>query len=282
MNAQTSITLVTPEDAPLAIFGDKVQQPRWSGCSRRTAFSTITSAHCETPAPGELTLHPGGRTLTRRADPCAPGAVRPVHAGRAEGLTRRLHPDRLALPGPRPGARLGRRRRDRLRRQARRDRGPAGDTAARAIAALAGAPVQPEPFHPIIRAVLLSLDKPKYLSAHITGGHGSNSEISDTPSWTAVGQDRRQVPGSVSSRSAAASQGGQHERRAGSGSAETIGIVIADDHAVVRAGSSNCSARSPTWRSWPRRATSMTHGASCAATIRGCSSWTSTCRAGRA
>ena len=58
------------------------------------------------------------------------------------------------------------------------------ETAARAIAALAGAPVQPKPFHPIIRAVLLSLDKPKYLSAHITGGHGSGSEISDTPSWS--------------------------------------------------------------------------------------------------
>jgi hypothetical protein len=60
--------------------------------------------------------------------------------------------------------------------------------AARAIASLAGAPVQPEPFHPIIRAVLISLAKPKYLSAHITGGHGSSSEIGDTPSWSATGK----------------------------------------------------------------------------------------------
>jgi sulfide:quinone oxidoreductase len=62
------------------------------------------------------------------------------------------------------------------------------DTAAHAIAALAGAPVQPQPFHPIIRAVLVSLDKPRYLSAQITGGHGSSSEFGDSPSWSAIGK----------------------------------------------------------------------------------------------
>jgi hypothetical protein len=36
--------------------------------------------------------------------------------------------------------------------------------------------------------MLLSLDQPKYLSAQITGGHGSSSEISDTPSWSPVGK----------------------------------------------------------------------------------------------
>ena len=37
---------------------------------------------------------------------------------------------------------------------------------------------------PNIHAVLLGGDKPLYLSAHITGGHGSSSEVSDTPSWS--------------------------------------------------------------------------------------------------
>ena len=58
------------------------------------------------------------------------------------------------------------------------------DTAAREIAALAGAPVERAPFHPVIRGMLVSLDKPKYMSAQIAGGHGSTSEISDTPSWS--------------------------------------------------------------------------------------------------
>jgi hypothetical protein len=62
------------------------------------------------------------------------------------------------------------------------------DTAAEAIAALAGAEVNPGPFHPTVHAILLGGDKPLYLSAHITGGHGSSSEISETPSWSPAGK----------------------------------------------------------------------------------------------
>ena len=57
------------------------------------------------------------------------------------------------------------------------------DAAAEAIAALAGAPVEPKPFHPVIHGILLSLQEPLYLSAHLTGGHGSRSQISDKPTW---------------------------------------------------------------------------------------------------
>jgi sulfide:quinone oxidoreductase len=58
------------------------------------------------------------------------------------------------------------------------------DTAAEAIAALAGAPVEPQPFHPVLRAILLGADKPLYLSAQVTGGHGSSSQISEEPGWS--------------------------------------------------------------------------------------------------
>jgi sulfide:quinone oxidoreductase len=58
------------------------------------------------------------------------------------------------------------------------------DTAARSIAALAGAPVTPEPFNPVIHGMLLTGDKPLYLTARITGGHGFSSEITDTPTWS--------------------------------------------------------------------------------------------------
>jgi sulfide:quinone oxidoreductase len=60
------------------------------------------------------------------------------------------------------------------------------DTAARAIAALAGAPVRPTPFHPVIRGVLMTGEKPRYLSARITGGHGFNSQITEAPTWSPV------------------------------------------------------------------------------------------------
>jgi sulfide:quinone oxidoreductase len=56
--------------------------------------------------------------------------------------------------------------------------------AAESIAALAGAPVQPSKFNPVIHGTLLGAEKPLYLSAHITGGHGSASEVGEKPTWS--------------------------------------------------------------------------------------------------
>jgi sulfide:quinone oxidoreductase len=58
------------------------------------------------------------------------------------------------------------------------------DAAAEAIAALAGVAIEPSPFHPVIHAILLGGEKPLYLSAQITGGHGFASQVSDTPTWS--------------------------------------------------------------------------------------------------
>ncbi len=55
------------------------------------------------------------------------------------------------------------------------------DTAAEAIASLAGAPIEPQQFQPVIHGMLVGGRKPLYLTAHITGGHGSSSEVSETP-----------------------------------------------------------------------------------------------------
>jgi len=56
--------------------------------------------------------------------------------------------------------------------------------AAESIAALAGAPVAPHRFQPVIRGMLLTGDKPLYLTARLTGGHGFSSEVSETPMWS--------------------------------------------------------------------------------------------------
>ena len=180
MNVKISITLVTPEDAPLAIFGSAVSDTV-GGLLEENGILTITSTHATTPAPGQLTLHPGGRTL--HADriialpelfgPSAPGVPDasadgfiPVTAHcRVRGLDRVYAAgDATDFPVKFGGV---------AAQQA--------DTAAEAIAALAGAPVEPKPFHPVIHGILVSLQKPLYLSAHLTGGHGSSSKISDTP-----------------------------------------------------------------------------------------------------
>lgn len=57
------------------------------------------------------------------------------------------------------------------------------DVVAQSIAARAGAPVAAELFHPVIRGMLLTGDKPLYLTARIAGGHGFSSEITDSPTW---------------------------------------------------------------------------------------------------
>jgi sulfide:quinone oxidoreductase len=55
------------------------------------------------------------------------------------------------------------------------------DTAAQAIASLAGAPIEPQPFNPVIHGMLVGGQKPLYLTARITGEHGSRSRVSETP-----------------------------------------------------------------------------------------------------
>jgi hypothetical protein len=38
----------------------------------------------------------------------------------------------------------------------------------------------------VIRGVLMTGDKPRYLSARVTGGHGFNSQITEAPTWSPV------------------------------------------------------------------------------------------------
>jgi sulfide:quinone oxidoreductase len=57
------------------------------------------------------------------------------------------------------------------------------DTAAAAIAQLAGVGVEPAPFSPELRGKLLTGGKPLYLSARVVGTQGFESEVSETPSW---------------------------------------------------------------------------------------------------
>jgi sulfide:quinone oxidoreductase len=185
-NVEVSITIQTPEDAPLAIFGD--------GASKAVAdllagsrIEVITSAYCEIPQPGVIDVSPGDRrlqvdrviALPELAGPSLPGLTEgengfiavDVHC-RVRGLEREYAAGDATDFAVKHGGIAAQQ----------------ADTAAEAIAALAGAPVEPEPFHPIIRGMLLTGGKPLYLSAHITGGHGFQSEASEHPSWAPAGK----------------------------------------------------------------------------------------------
>jgi sulfide:quinone oxidoreductase len=62
MDIALSISILTPEDAPLAIFGSGVSSAM-SDLLARARIQTITSAYVEIPSNGRLVIHPGDRRL---------------------------------------------------------------------------------------------------------------------------------------------------------------------------------------------------------------------------
>ena len=57
------------------------------------------------------------------------------------------------------------------------------DAVAEAVAATAGADLDPQPFHPVLRGLLLTGSTPEYLRAALDGGHGETSAVSDEALW---------------------------------------------------------------------------------------------------
>jgi sulfide:quinone oxidoreductase len=182
MNVDLTTTIITPETSPLAIFGPKASEAVAERL-KRAHIETVNSAYVEIPSTGEVVINPGDRHLHVkrvialpelygpsirgiplgdhgfiRVDPY--GRVRDVEAVYAAG-------DAVDFPIKHGGV---------SSQQA--------DVVARSIAAVAGAPVRPEPFNPVIRGMLLTDDKPLYLTAKLTGGHGFSSEITDAPTWS--------------------------------------------------------------------------------------------------
>lgn len=62
------------------------------------------------------------------------------------------------------------------------------DAAAEAIAARAGAPLEPTPFRPVLRGLLLTGAIPRYMRAEVSGGRGEDWEVSERPLWWPPGK----------------------------------------------------------------------------------------------
>jgi len=183
MNIELSITIATPEAAPLAIFGlgasDAIRR-----LLEESGIVTICSAHCEIPGPGRIEFRPGSREL---------------HVDRIVAMPELLGPSVPGVPLGSSGGFIPIDPQCRVRGLecvyaagdaadfAVKHGGIAAqqaDVAAQSIAALAGLAAEPPPIHPVIHGMLLTGGKPRYLSAQITGGHGSSSEITDYPTWS--------------------------------------------------------------------------------------------------
>lgn len=183
MNIELSITVATPEDAPLGIFGSAVAEGVRAQLEQH-GILTLTSAHCEVPAPGHVSVHPGARelqvdrviALPELAGPAMTGVPATADGGfipvdrhcKVHGLERVFAAGDATDFAIKQGGIAAQQ----------------ADVAAGEIAALAGLQVERRPFHPHVRAILLGTNRPLFLSANVTGGDGATSQISGKALWS--------------------------------------------------------------------------------------------------
>ena len=182
MDVGLSIAIVTPEEAPLAIFGSGASEAV-SKLLRDSGIEVFASAYAEVPRWDTVVVNPYDRRLEVDRVVALPElygpAVRGLPAGEHGFIPVDVHAkvrgiERVYAAGDATDFAL-------------KHGGVASqqaDAAAEAIAALAGAEIDPKPFHPTVDGMLLTGGAPRYLRAHITGGHGFSSEVSEEPLWT--------------------------------------------------------------------------------------------------
>jgi sulfide:quinone oxidoreductase len=174
------LTVVTPEDAPLQLFGRRVGEQMGDLLAER-GIGVVTGAHPVGFADGRLEVVPGDPLETeavvslprlegRRIDGVPhdeDGFVAVDDHGAVIGLERVYAAgDVTGFPVKQGGI---------ATQQA--------DAVAAAIAADVGCEVEPAPFDPVLRGVLWTGAEPRYLYGRPTGGGGEVSLLADAPPW---------------------------------------------------------------------------------------------------
>jgi sulfide:quinone oxidoreductase len=184
MNVELQTTIVTPEDSPLAIFGAQASEGV-AALLEQAKIKTITSAYAEIPSLGEITISPGERHVHAERIVALPELYGPSVRGIPLSDHGFIRVDRCGHVDDVDGVYAAGDATDFAVKQGGIGAQQA-DVVAESIAALAGADVEPQPFAPIVRGILLTYDKPRYLKAQITGGHGFSSEFGTEPTWEPV------------------------------------------------------------------------------------------------
>lgn len=186
MDVELEMSIVTPEESPLAIFGGKASDT--VGVLLGDAgIKTITSSYAEVCSPGEILIDPGDRMLRVDRIVALPELYGPALRGLPVGRHGFIRVDRFgSVPGVGPVFAAG----DAVDFAVKHGGISAqqADIAARSIAALAGANVERWEFRPVLKGMLLTGARPLYLSARITGGYGFASEVADAPMWSPAGK----------------------------------------------------------------------------------------------
>ena len=175
------LSLFTPEEIPLGIFGNAASVAV-GGLLRDSGVAVHTSSYAVPSAPGSLDIPPGERQVAidrvvtvpglvgprLRGIPCDPeGFLQTDAHGRIVGVDGVFAAgDATTFPIKQGGL---------ATQQA--------DAVAEAIAASAGVELDPQPFRPILREVLLTGGPARYLRADIGGAAGEDSTISQHALW---------------------------------------------------------------------------------------------------
>jgi sulfide:quinone oxidoreductase len=179
--ADVELTLVTPEEEPLGIFGSPASAAI-RGLLEESGIVLHTGSYGVPGPPGWLDVSPGERRMPVECIVTLPRLLGPRLRGVPSGHDGFLHTDahgRLAgldgvfaagdattFPIKQGGL---------AAQQA--------DAVAEAIAAAVGANVDPQPFRPVLRGVLLTGGPARFLRADISGGAGDDSIIAGDALW---------------------------------------------------------------------------------------------------
>lgn len=177
-NGDARVTVVTPEQVPLEVFGRRAAA-RVEALLDERGVELIAATHPLDFAGGRLRIDPGeeiaadavvalprfeGRSPA--GVPCdAAGFLEVDEHGRVGGLERVYAIGDVTTFPVKQGA---------LATQQ-------ADTVAEAIAAAAGAEIEPQPFDPVLRGVLWTGRQPRYLYGRPAGDHGETSSFSEQP-----------------------------------------------------------------------------------------------------
>lgn len=181
MNMEVAVTVVTPESAPLAIFGAAASDAV-ATLLADAGIATIAGASAQVPADGRVVVQPGDRTLEADRVIVLPELFGPAVRGLPAGEHGFIPTDPHGRVRGAPGVFAAGDATDFPVKQGGLAAQQA-DAAAESIAALAGAAVTPTAPRPTVHAMLLTGAKPIYLTAQISGEHGFDSQVADAPTW---------------------------------------------------------------------------------------------------
>jgi sulfide:quinone oxidoreductase len=178
---EVELSLITPEEEPLGIFG----APASAGIRRLLDESGVTlhtGSYGVPNPPGRLDVTPGDRSLAVDRIVTVPRLVGPSLRGIPSGRGGFIHTDAHGrVPGLDGVFAAG----DATTFPVKQGGLAAqqADAVAEAIAASAGADIDPQPFRPILRGTLLTGGPARYLRADISGAAGDDSIVSGEALW---------------------------------------------------------------------------------------------------